>query len=39
VGARSATNIAFSGGSCSASGGQPTGMATPTSATTFCCVP
>lgn len=36
---REATNITVSPGTCSAQGGDPTGSVTPTSATTFCCIP
>jgi hypothetical protein len=40
VAGREASNItAPSGGSCAASGGAPTGAATPNTPTTFCCIP
>jgi hypothetical protein len=40
VAGREASNITTpSGGSCAASGGAPTGSATPSTPTTFCCIP
>ena len=39
VASRQATFSAVSGGTCAKSGGQPTGTAVPSGATTFCCIP
>ncbi|MFT3771912.1 MAG: hypothetical protein QM820_41420 [Minicystis sp.] len=39
VGSRKGVITGPTGGNCQASGGQPTGTATPQSPTTFCCIP
>jgi hypothetical protein len=39
VAGREASGITTSGGSCAASGGAATGSATPSTPTTFCCIP
>ncbi|MCK6588279.1 MAG: hypothetical protein HUU21_21130 [Polyangiaceae bacterium] len=36
---RTASNITVTPGTCASQGGEPTGSVTPTSATTFCCIP
>lgn len=38
LGSKQVTNVMYEAGTCTASGGDPTGMATPTGASTFCCL-